>query len=230
MEVTRATIESGLVELGLRGQNIAVHSSLRSFGHVVGGAETVIEALLNTCATVLMPSFCGVGRTNPPPDDRPSQNGWTYNDYKINTDGLSAFDPATFDTSSEIDVEDMGVIPATFLKIAGTIRSAHPSVSWSANGPSADLFVSGHDASDPNRPLKELMNRQGYVLLLGVGLTECTAIHLAEEMAGRRPFVRWVLFSDGQVRRIREYGCSDGFDELAPLLDHHASEGTGSVM
>ncbi|MEW6755444.1 MAG: AAC(3) family N-acetyltransferase, partial [Candidatus Latescibacterota bacterium] len=64
-----------------------------------------------------------------------------------------------------------------------------------------------------------LAARRGYVLLLGVGLSACTAVHLGEELAGRRPFIRWVLYTDGTVRRVREYGCSDAFGRLAPCVE-----------
>ena len=48
------------------------------------------------------------------------------------------------------------------------------------------------------------------------GLSACTAEHHAEEVADRRPFIRWVRYNDGVIRRVREYGCSDGFDMLIP--------------
>lgn len=52
----------GLKKLGLQeGMEIEVHSSLSSFGYVEGGAETVIEALME-CVTeqgsIFMPSLC----------------------------------------------------------------------------------------------------------------------------------------------------------------------------
>lgn len=48
--------------MGLKpGMEIEVHSSLSSFGNVVGGAETVIEALME-CVTeqgsIFMPALC----------------------------------------------------------------------------------------------------------------------------------------------------------------------------
>ncbi|NCQ27312.1 MAG: aminoglycoside N(3)-acetyltransferase, partial [Armatimonadetes bacterium] len=44
--VTTAEIVEGLRRLGVeRGMKLMVHSSLRSFGHVDGGAEAVIAAL-----------------------------------------------------------------------------------------------------------------------------------------------------------------------------------------
>jgi aminoglycoside 3-N-acetyltransferase len=222
MGIDGETIQEGLCELGLQGQDVAVHSSLKSFGRVSGGARAVLHALLDVCGTAIMPAFCEIGRTNPPPDDRPLRNGWDYQNYRIETAGITPFDPHTFDETSELNVDEMGRIPAEFLKTSGTVRSKHPSVSWAANGPLAGWYVSNHGADDPNLPLKRLQQRQGHVLLLGVGLEACTAVHLGEEIAGRRPFIRWILYADGAIRRVREYGCSDGFAKLEPFVSPFA--------
>jgi aminoglycoside 3-N-acetyltransferase len=68
-------------------------------------------------------------------------------------------------------------------------------------------------------PLKRLSDDGGSVLLLGCGLASCTALHLAEERAGRRAFIRWIKYSDGLTRRVWLNGCSDGFVKLAPSLE-----------
>ncbi len=223
MNVEQSTIEMGLRKLDLVGCNVAVHSSLSSFGNVIGGPGTVIRALLRVCRTVLMPSFCEIGRTNPPPDDRPSQNGWDYDSYSFDMSSTTPFDGSLFDEMSEINVTEMGRIAADFLRFSGTVRSKHPSMSWAANGPRSQWYVSDHASNDPNLPLKRLVDQEGSILLLGVGLNRCTAIHLAEEHAGRRSFIRWVLHVDGVVRRAREYGCSEGFIKLEPHLENLAS-------
>ena len=47
--VTKDEIKAGLRNLGLKkGDSVGVHNSLRSFGRVEGGAEAVIDALLET--------------------------------------------------------------------------------------------------------------------------------------------------------------------------------------
>ena len=215
-----------LADLGLTGKDVAVHSSLRSFGRVEGGAETVVRALLDVCGTVLMPSFCSIGRTNAPHGDRPAQNAWDYSPSNPVSNPGRPFDPSAFGPASDMDTADMGQVPLTLLRRRGTTRSQHPSVSWAANGPSAAHYTSDHVPDDPNLPLKRLSERGGYILLLGVGLEACTAGHLGEEMAGRRPFIRWVLYADGQVRRVREYGCSDGFGKLAEYVEPAAARTT----
>ena len=46
--VTKTDIKNALTELGIqKGDVMVVHSSLKSFGHVEGGAEAVIDACLD---------------------------------------------------------------------------------------------------------------------------------------------------------------------------------------
>ena len=210
-------IESGLVALGLEGKAVEIHSSLSSFGHVAGGAKTVVRALLNVCATVLMPTYSNMGAANPPERDRPRQNGWDYEDYQVPSENITPFDPDNFGADSHI-FDYLGIMPLTLLRTKGTIRSKHPSGSWSANGGGAANYVDPHPLDDPMRPIKKLYEANGCVLMLGVPLSTCSALHLAEEMVGRRPFIRWILYNDGVVRRIRVFGCSQGFVNLEPDL------------
>ena len=171
-----------------------------------------------------MPAFCEVGRCLAPDGDRPFQNGTDYasTDYAGERhDTADSFDPDAFGVDSPID-EDMGAISAALLKVPGTVRSPHPQVSWAGSGPKAMEFLERHPPDDPNAPLKCLLDTDGIVLLLGVSLEKCTAIHLAEELAGRRPFIRWVRYSDGMIRRSMEGGCSRAFGRLQPRLEHLA--------
>jgi aminoglycoside 3-N-acetyltransferase len=63
--MTRSDIEEGLLELGLRrGDTVLLHSSLRSFGFVEGGAETVVDAFLTVLGedgTLVVPTFGALG-------------------------------------------------------------------------------------------------------------------------------------------------------------------------
>jgi aminoglycoside 3-N-acetyltransferase len=57
MAVTESAIATALRALGLGPSSVAiVHTSLRSFGCVEGGAETVCRALVASCGTVLLPA------------------------------------------------------------------------------------------------------------------------------------------------------------------------------
>ena len=205
-------IASGLSQLGLRGKRVVVHSSLRSFGSVEGGAEAVISALQSVCRTVLMPGFqCVANKVLPPPEQRPLQNGC---DYAIHFD-LSQ-PPEPFDVERFPIHPKMGRISHTFARSAGVHRSNHPWHSWLAWGENATDYVRDHPWESTNRPLECLAAADGWVALLGVTLVSCTAIHLAEERAGRRPFMRWALDKEGRMRVVRVCGCAKGFDRLFP--------------
>jgi aminoglycoside 3-N-acetyltransferase len=126
------------------------------------------------------------------------------------------FDPAR----TEI-VRAMGAVPRALRELSGALRSGHPLVSFLAIGHAATELTSEHAWDAPHQPLERLAALGGYVLLSGVGLRSCTALHIAEMRAGRQPFIRWVLTANGSVRRVRVGGCSDGFDKLWPELRSH---------
>ncbi len=55
-------------------------------------------------------------------------------------------------------------------------------------------------------------------MLLGVDHRANTAIHLAEELAGRKQFIRWAVGSERAYRLPRFPGCSNGFNAIAGKL------------
>ena len=210
--LTAERIASRLSQIGLGGKPVVVHSSLRSFGQVEGGAEAVISALQNVFSTVLMPGFqCAANRVLPPPDQRPRQNGC---DYAIHFD-LSQ-PPESFDVEKVPIHPKMGRISHTFVRSAGVYRSDHPWHSWLAWGHDSADLVRDHPWDSTNRPLEHLAAAGGWVALLGVTLASCTAIHIAEERGGKRPFIRWALDKEGRMRVVRVCGCAKGFDRLFP--------------
>jgi len=206
-------LEEALQRLHL-GRHVVVHASLRRLGPVLGGAEAVLDLLARTFETVMMPAFDFQSNAPPPPGDRPVRNGTDYSFYE----GWSApLVPFCLDRAG-VDPK-MGVLGQRFAARPGVARSAHPWHSWAAAGPLAGDLVASHEWEKPHLPLERLMRRSAHVLLLGVGLASCTALHVSEERAGRRPFVRWATDADGRVRRMRVAGCAKGFDALAPLVE-----------
>jgi len=160
--VTKRDIKRGLRALGLRaGAIVGVHSSLSSFGHVEGGAETVVDALLETVGKrggVVMPTYS----TNR------EKVAVTPEDQAL---GLAAksrilpFDPQTTPCWT-------GAIPEAFRRRPGVLRGSHRTHSLAAAGPHAGRLIEGWRA---------LLDLDGHILLLGVTLAYCSAMHLAEE-------------------------------------------------
>ena len=207
-------IRTAIRSLGLDGLSLCVHSSLHSFGYVEGGADAVIDALLAEGCTVLVPAHSYGFAVPPPPDQRPARNGWDYDAFPGSTEGIGRiYTPA----SREADRE-MGAIPAAVLARPDHLRGDHPLHSFAAVGPLARRLIAGQTPERIYAPLEALAGAGGSVLLMGVGLTRMTLLHLAEQRAGRRLFRRWANGLDGRPRMVEAGGCSGGFDHFAPVL------------
>lgn len=213
--LTREAIADGLRKLGLSAKSVAVHSSLRSFGMVTGGPNAVIEALQDICSTVLMPGFQCAAQIPPPPEKQLPQNGC---DYAVHFDFVTA--PQPFNVETAPIHPKMGLLCHTFAKRPGVLRSNHPWHSWLGEGEHAAKWLADHPWKTTNRPLEALAKAGGFVLFLGVELSSCTAVHIAEERAGRHPFVRWAMDDKKAVREVYTSGCAKGFDALIPHCRH----------
>lgn len=168
--VTKEDIKRGLQRLGLKeGDIVIVHSSLSSFGFVDGGAETVVDALLETVGkegTVVMPTY-SINRRKVRRSKKEITWGVTWK-YKI-----TSYDPKRTPCWT-------GAIPEAFRKRKNAERSLNPTHSIAAIGAKAKEIV---DAAKENadQGFKKVLGFNGYVLLIGVGLNVCSAMHLAEE-------------------------------------------------
>ena len=155
-----------LKNLGLqKGDTVIVHSSLKSMGQVDGGANTVIDAIIEVIGndgTVLFPAF-----------------SW---DPCIST--------LKFDAKNTPCC--VGTIPEVFRKREGVIRSLHPTHSLSAYGKHAKYLVKDHELDTTpvgkNSPLQKLIELGGKILMLGCGLRPNTFMHGVEEIGGA-PYV-----------------------------------------
>ena len=116
----------------------------------------------------------------------------------------------------------MGIIPETIRRHPQAKRSSHPILSLT--GIHAAQMLETQTLAEPLAPIGALLERDGWVLLLGVDHTVNTSIHYGEKLAGRKQFVRWALTPEG-VRECPGFpGCSDGFQAIAPRLDGQAKE------
>jgi len=202
-----SSLVSDFCSLGLgHSQVVLVHASLSSLGYVIGGAQAVIEALLEVVGsrgTIVMPAHSGdlsePGQWRGPP----APAAW-WQEIRAS---LPAFDPAKTPTYR------MGVIAETFRSWPAVQRSNHPTVSFAAHGPHAARIVRVHmleDGFGEHSPLARLYELDAQVLLLGVGHDHNSSLHLAERRAfgkaqplraaGSPVFVRgerrWVTFDE----------------------------------
>lgn len=201
--VAREHLVADLRRLGIRsGETVMVHTSLRSLGPVVGGAQTVLEALREAVGedgTLVMPAqswqLCDPAFLRDAPEE------W----WPEIREHLPLYDPAR--TPSQT----MGAVADLFRTMPETVRSPHPHRSISAAGPLAGRIVAQHPLDSPageESPLGVLVGVEARILLLGVTAAKATILHLAEHRAaypgkrtvangaallvdGRREWVAW---------------------------------------
>jgi aminoglycoside 3-N-acetyltransferase len=162
LPVTKGEIKEGLTNLGLKkGDIVGVHSSLSSFGYVEGGADAVIDALTETVGEqgniVMSTHSANLSEDKRTPEEKAMGVSWLCK--------ILPCDPDTTPVRT-------GIIPETFRKRRGVFRGSHPSNSVAALGPKAKELSEGWH---------RLLELDGHILLIGVGLDRCTAMHLAEK-------------------------------------------------
>jgi aminoglycoside 3-N-acetyltransferase len=176
--ITRERMQEDFVALGLTsGMCLMMHSSLKSIGWVPGGAQLVIEALMEILGAdgTLMTPVHSTHLTDPKTWEAPPvPEAW----HETIRNGFPGFNPATTPSRG------MGIISETLRKWPGAVRSNHPHTSFCAVGPLAQSLMADHALSSPmgkRSPLQKLVNAEGTTLLLGVGFGNNTCFHLAEE-------------------------------------------------
>lgn len=178
--ITKDEIKAALRELGIHtGQVLMVHTSLSSIGYVCGGAQTVIESLIETVGeqgTLMMPtqSWKNLDPEDGVHPDVPREY------WQVIRDSWPAYDPRITPTNT------MGAVAEMFRSWPGTVRSAHPARSVAAWGKHSEYLASGHDLSNifgDGSPIGKLYELDGDVLLIGVGYDKNTSLHLADARA-----------------------------------------------
>jgi len=201
----------GLRELHLGNAPVIVHSSLKSFGEVEGGAQTVVNALAGVFQSVLVPAF--TYKTMLTPLTGPAHNAMTYGT------GEDQNRMAEFFTPRMPADPLMGIIPETFRSHPHAKRSIHPIQSFA--GINAGNLLKAQTIADPLGPLAALEKEGGWVVLIGVNHTVNTSIHYAEKLSGRRQFLRWALTPKGVVECPGFPGDSAGFQAIAPEMEKY---------
>lgn len=203
-------LHSGLRALDVpQGKPVIVHASLRAFGEVRGGADTLLGALLQLHPRLMAPAHTYL--TMIIPEDGPDRNGMLYGsgaDLNRMAEAFHADMPCD---------RLMGALPERLRRHTAARRSSHPILSFTGIGVEAAL--ERQTLADPLAPVGALVEEDGWVMLLGVDHTVNTSIHWAEKQAGRRQFLRWALMDRTVVECPGFPGCSLGFEQAAPHLE-----------
>jgi aminoglycoside 3-N-acetyltransferase len=206
--LTKREIQSELENvLGLDGNtDVIAHVNLEALGPVQGGAETVIAAILAASGTVVMPAF--TYQTQIIPQDGPPDNAIAYG----TGDEMNA--RAEFYRPDLRIHPDCGVAAETLRRENDTLRSIHPILSFIAQGPNARSVLGSQTRQNPLGPIAWLEAHDGGVLLMGVDQRHNFSLHLAEQRAGRKSFVRWALTMNDIEELPNIPGCSEGFNVI----------------
>jgi aminoglycoside N3'-acetyltransferase len=190
-----------------------VHAGMRAIGPVEGGAAGVITAICEA----LGPTGTMVMVLGADPDE--------------------PFDAAT----TEVDIEDMGVLAEVFRTTVGVQVNDHAAARYGVLGPHADALLSDLPLDDyhgPGSVLDRLNDADGLVLRLGASPDTVTLTHLAEYRCRvpdkRRTRVRYVRADTGEHwiecldddNGIVEWNKGDYFTQV--LVDFRAAGGIRS--
>ena len=178
--VTKQELVQAFQDTGVqKGEILMVHTSLGALGYVCGGAQAVIEALIETVGeegTIMMPTQSW---KNLDPTDGVH---WTVEEeyWDIIRENWPAYDKRITPTNT------MGAVAEMFRLWPGTLRSDHPARSVAAWGKHAEYLTKEHDLSNifgDGSPIGKLYELDGSVLLIGVGYDKNTSLHLADVRA-----------------------------------------------
>jgi aminoglycoside 3-N-acetyltransferase len=206
--LTVESLATAFEDLGVRQDHtVMVHASLSKVQDwICGGIDAVIQAfdrVLGERGTLVMPAH-SAGNSEPSEwRNPPVPEDW----WPLIRAHMPPYHPDTTQTRR------MGVLAETFRRYPGTRRSGHPQVSVAARGKHAAWLTAEHlltDGFGSTSPYAKLAELDAYVLLLGVGHSNNSTLHLAETRAawpsksrkvqgaavsvnGER---RWVTFED----------------------------------
>src|ERR687889_102418 len=178
MLVTRSRLARDLELLGLRSDGtVMVHCRMSALGYVVGGAESVVRALLDTVGPegTLM---AYTGWQDEPPEDLDALDEEARRVY------LEEHPP--YDPRVALSRRDHGRIPEALRTWPGACHSGHPEAGVAAFGPLAEDLTAGHpydDAYGAGTPYARLVELGGQVVVLGAPLDTVTLVHHAEAVA-----------------------------------------------
>ena len=138
---------------------LLIHSSMKSIGEVDGGADAVLDMLMDyfkESGLLLFPTLS----------------------YRSVNAKITCFDVANTPACT-------GILPELFRKKPGVVRSLHPTHSLAAFGRTAADFVSGHEKANTPAPVGspwwKILQKKGKIMFIGTGINCNTFLHGVDE-------------------------------------------------
>jgi len=218
--VTKEKIAYELFQMDVKeNDTLLVHSSLSSFGYVIGREMSVVDALLESLpqGTLVMPSQTSDNTDPSLWKNPPVPEEW----IPIIKEQSPSFNPHTFST------REMGRVVECFRHYPKVKRSNHPTSSFIAKGVNARYITKKHPLTPRfgmKSPLGKLYQIDAKCILFGVDYDKATIFHLAETMAENAPKTSeqtmvkgtWTTFEDFN------YDCSD-FKKIGQAYEKEGS-------
>lgn len=231
--VIKNDIVNELKRMGLQKNDVVmVHTSLKSMGYVCGGAQTIIEALIEVVeeeGTIMMPTQSW---KNLDPEEGVHWDA-DERDWQRIRDNWPAYDKNLTPTNT------MGSTAEMFRQWPGSIRSDHPARSVCAYGKHAEYLTRDHDLSNifgDGSPIARLYELDAKVLLLGVGYDKNTSIHLADaraEYPGKHNCTRYSAVMEHGVRVWKKYNTlfvdGEDFVEIGQAFEENSMVSRGVI-
>ncbi len=212
--MARSGLARDLTRLGLAPGGVAmVHCRMSALGRVVGGAETVVRALLDTLGPggTLM---AYTGWQDEPPDDLDALDDETR---RIYLEEHPAYDPRV-----ALSRREHGRVAEALRTWPGARHSLHPEAGVAAVGPLAEVLTASHpydDAYGAGTPYARIVELGGQVAVLGAPLETVTLVHHAEaiaEVSGKRRVSYGSPVIEGGERIWRTFSDIDTADGAFP--------------
>lgn len=221
IEHCRREIGAGLKALGIReGDTLMMHTSVKSFGFIEGGVQTLIDALksvVGETGNLIVPTLTGSEKLswqNPPVFDVVKTPCWT------------------------------GLFPETFRKLREAKRSLHPTHSVAVIGKDANELIVDHELSETpcgkDTPYYRLALKKGKVVCFGVNFESVTLFHTIEELAGvpyhlqPEPVEATITDLFGKQRTVKifihKYGDERNFSVMYPIMDREGGVRIDKVL
>lgn len=203
--LTKSDIKDVLCKLNVpQDRPVMVHTALRSIGQMEGGAQTLLDALIDHC-TQDGGLLCVPTHT------------WGFMDDDIT---LDLTEPKS----------NLGVFPNVALQDARGVRSSHITHSVTVFGAQAAEFARLDETATTmvSECCKALYRQDGYVLLIGVGQEKNTFLHCVEEMldvpnrTADKPVALKMRHADGRIEEKQIYPLySEGIEDASEQFGNY---------